>query len=195
MRNHLTVWCCVLLAALIFRPAPGLAQGGLPPDDEKPETFVADARAQGTGTGVSATVTIHLDRFTLERHRTNMLTALKEGGYPRLLTVLRSTPDVGYVEMNGRKVLVRWARQVPKGKGRSISIVTERPLAFVGGAAIDAKSRAGYELAILQFDLDANGSGSGTMAAAARVKPGGETGVQLDDYAETPITLTVKKTK
>jgi hypothetical protein len=27
------------------------------------------------------------------------------------------------------------------------------------------------------------------MAAAARVKPGGETGVQLDDYASEPITL------
>jgi len=28
------------------------------------------------------------------------------------------------------------------------------------------------------------------MAAAARVKPGGETGVQVDDYADQPIKLT-----
>ena len=27
------------------------------------------------------------------------------------------------------------------------------------------------------------------MAAAARVKPGGETGVQIDDYADEPIKL------
>jgi hypothetical protein len=27
------------------------------------------------------------------------------------------------------------------------------------------------------------------MAAAARVKPGGETGVRIDDYAETPVKL------
>ena len=30
---------------------------------------------------------------------------------------------------------------------------------------------------------------TGTMAAAARVKPGGPTGVQIDDYAEKPIVL------
>ena len=155
MRNHLTAWFCVLLAVLVVRPVPARAQ--LPPDDAKPETFVAQAQVQGAGVGASATVTIHLDRFTIERHRTNILTALKEGGYPRLLTVLRSTPEVGYVEMNGRKVLVRWARQVPNGKGRSITIVTERPLAFVGGAAIESKPRAGYELAVLELDLDANG--------------------------------------
>jgi len=28
------------------------------------------------------------------------------------------------------------------------------------------------------------------MAAAARVKPGGETGVRIDNYAETPLQLT-----
>ena len=32
------------------------------------------------------------------------------------------------------------------------------------------------------------------MAAAARVRPGGETGVQIDDYAEVPISL-VKVTR
>jgi hypothetical protein len=32
------------------------------------------------------------------------------------------------------------------------------------------------------------------MAAAARVRPGGPTGVQIDDYAETPLKLvTVRK--
>lgn len=196
VRNRLTACFCVLLALLVSRPGLGVAQDGLPPDDAKPETFVAEAKAEGAGAGVAATVTIQVDRYTIERHRNNVLTALKEGGYPRALTALRSTPDVGYVEMNGRKVLIRWAHQVPKGKGRSITIVTERPLAFLGGAAVDAKPRAGYELAILQFDLDASNRGSGSMAAAARVKPGGETGVQLDDYAETPIKLvTVRKTK
>ena len=47
---------------------------------------------------------------------------------------------------------------------------------------------------MIQLKVDGARDGAGTMAAAARVKPGGETGVQIDDYAETPITL-VKVTR
>ncbi len=63
-------------------------------------------------------------------------------------------------------------------------------MAFIGAARTDAKPRAGYEVAVAQFALDSSGHGSGTMAAAARVKPGGETGVRIDDYAEAPVKLT-----
>jgi hypothetical protein len=98
-------------------------------------------------------------------------------------------PEVGYVELNGRKVSVRWAGQTATPKGRTITIVTDTPLAFVGGAAVDAKPRAGYELAFLQFDVDSIGMGSGSMAAAARIRPGGPAGVQVDDYAEKPVNL------
>ena len=47
---------------------------------------------------------------------------------------------------------------------------------------------------MLHFSVDEVGLGSGTMAAAARVRPGGETGVQIDDYGSEPIDLvTVSK--
>jgi hypothetical protein len=159
-----------------------------------PETFIANAQAGAKNTGVSATVTIQIDRYTDPRDITTLQEALKYKGYPGFLPALRKAPVVGFVEMAGRKVNVRWARQTATDKGRSISVVTESPLAFLGGAAVDAKPRAGFELAVLLFDLDSVGIGSGTMAAAARVRPGVPDGVQLDDYAETPIKLaTVRK--
>jgi Xaa-Pro aminopeptidase len=37
--------------------------------------------------------------------------------------------------------------------------------------------------------VDDVGLGNGQMAAAARVRPGGESGVQVDDYADKPIKL------
>ena len=65
---------------------------------------------------------------------------------------------------------------------------------FVGGGAADAKPRAGYEVAVIEMTVDTVGLGKGTMTAAARVKPGGTSGVQIDDYAEKPIQLvTVSK--
>ena len=54
----------------------------------------------------------------------------------------------------------------------------------------DAKPRAGYEVAVVQIQLDGKGQGKGTIAAAARVRPDGDGGVLLDDYAEKPIALT-----
>jgi hypothetical protein len=159
-----------------------------------PETFYANAEVLGQDAGASAYVTIHIEKYTDERNRNTMTEALKTGGYPAFLPALRAAPDIGWVEMNGRKVIARWARQQPTEKGRTISVITEAPLAFVGGGAIDAKPRAGYELAVIQMNVDSIGLGSGTMAAAARVKPGGPAGVQIDDYADKPVKLaTVRK--
>lgn len=44
----------------------------------------------------------------------------------------------------------------------------------------------------MELQLDDQGSGTGTMAAAARVRPSPDGGVVLDDYAEAPIRLTVR---
>jgi hypothetical protein len=177
---------------LALMPCLALAQKT---EGKPPETFIANAQvSSANNAGASAMVTIQIDRYTDPRDVASLQEALKLGGYPGFLPALRKAPVVGSVEMNGRKVIARWARQTPLEKGRAISVITESPLAFVGGAAVDAKPRAGYELAVLQFEVDSVGLGSGTMAAAARVRPGGPAGVQLDDYAESPIKLvTVRK--
>ena len=75
-------------------------------------------------------------------------------------------------------------------EGRTIALVTDKPVFFVGGARPNAKPRAGYETALVQLLVDDAGVGSGMMAAAVRVKPGGETGVRIDDYADEPLELT-----
>jgi hypothetical protein len=159
-----------------------------------PETFTANAQVAGKDAGSSAQVTIQIDQYTAESDRTAIQEALRIGGFPGFLPALRSAPQVGFVEMAGRKVAVRWARQQPTEKGRTISIVTESPLFFVGGGEVDAKPRKGFEVAVIQLEVDSAGLGSGSIAAAARVRPGGPTGVQVDDYAETPAKLvTVRK--
>lgn len=160
-----------------------------------PETFLATAQALGHDAGLTAVVTIHINQYTSDRDRSELQEALRLGGYPRFLAALRAAPVIGSIEMNERKVSARWARQEEKdGGGRTISVVADEPLYFVGGGNVDAKPREGYELTIIQLDVDPIGLGSGSLAAAARVKPGGPTGVQVDDYAQKPIALvTVRK--
>ena len=121
-----------------------------------------------------------------------MSDALAQGGYSGFLQALRASPAIGTVDLgDGTKFTIRWARENVTEKGRDISVVTDKPLYFVGGGRPDAKSRAGYEIAVVQMSVDNSGIGTaGTLAAAAKVKPDGKGGVVLDDYAEQPIKLT-----
>ncbi len=98
--------------------------------------------------------------------------------------------------MAGQTFDIRWAREQPVTNGRTIVLITDKPVYFVGGGNVNAKPREGYDVALLQFSMDDAGLGfKGTMAAAARVKPGGDAGVQIDDYAEKPIELrTINRT-
>ena len=157
-----------------------------------PETFTANLSAKGaSGGAAAATIQIDIQRYTPEADRQAVEAALKTGGYPAFLTALRKAPEVGSVVAGNKKFAVRWARERASGEhSRQITLVTDQPIFFIGGGAADAKPREGYQVAVIQFDVDSVGMGQGQMTAAARVKPGGENGVQIDDYAENPIKMT-----
>lgn len=145
----------------------------------------------GAATGaITVPMIIHLDHLSPEFERTKMTDGLKYGGYPGFLKALRDVSTVGTLEVAGEKFSIRWAREVPTATGRTLSFVTDQPVFFAGSGRRGAKPTAGYEVAVAQITLDKSGKGTGTMAAAARVKPGGETGVRIDSYAETPVALT-----
>ena len=154
-----------------------------------PETFSANANVVGTGGAAAATFKVRVDRYVADHDRDAIRGALKAGGYPAFLTALRAAPGLGEVTYGSQTFTVRWATQEPVKNGRTIVLITDKPMAFVGGGAVDAKPRAGYEVAVMRINMDDSGLGSGEMAAAARVKPGGATGVVIDDYAEKPIKL------
>jgi hypothetical protein len=155
-----------------------------------PEAFTANAQVAGATGAMAAVITMKVDRYSPEADRDAVAAALKQGGYPAFLEALRKAPAVGTLTMAGKTVDIRWARQTPMANGRTITLVTDKPVYFVGGGDVDAKSRAGFDVAVLQFKMDDAGIGfDGTMAAAASVKAGGPTGVEIADYAAQPIAL------
>jgi len=185
------------MSARVFAIAPvllmvvSLGSGRAGQQVGAPETFTANLNAAGAQGGAgAATIQIDIRRYTPEAERTAVEGALKTGGYPAFLTALRKASDVGAVSFADRKWTIRWARERPSGQnGRSIVVVTDQPIFFVGGGNPDAKPRQGFEVAVIEFQIDNAGLGSGTMTAAARVKPGGEDGVLVEDYAAKPIKL------
>ena len=187
-----TVGIVVALAGLSGTPARDVQ----PARPSAAETFHLNVTATASGAAkgaVNLPMTIRIDRYTPEHSLTDMSDALKYRGYPGFLLALRDAPKAGVLEIAGLEFVIRWARQRPADAGRTITLVTDKPVYFVGSGREGAKSTKGYEIALVRLDLDGSGSGTGVMAAAARVKPDGSGGVTIDNYAETPMKLTTVK--
>jgi hypothetical protein len=166
----------------------------VPGSTSGPETFQVTGTLSGEGAvsgAVTIVMTLRLDQYTPERAKVTMTDALKYRGYPGFLLALREAPVIGSLDIADQKFLVRWASQDVTATGRTITIVTEKPVFFFGARKPDAKSTAGYEVAVMKIEVNEAGRGDGVMAAAARVKPNGSGGVIIDQYAETPLKLSV----
>ena len=180
----------VLIIVLVAAPICVGAQGGA--TTGAPEIFSATAHAKNSFSAASSTLEVRVSRYTPDFDRKTVEEALRLGGYPKFVLALRNAPEVGQLVLGGGKPFaIRYAREKVEASGRTIILVTDRPVFFVGtGRAEPTKPRSGYEVAVLQIQVDGAGQGRGTMAAAARVRPDGDGGVLLDDYAEEPIALT-----
>ena len=183
-RLTLAVLSFVMLTSPLVRsqaPAPA-------PAPAAPETYTATLQVKGQATA-STTVRIDLQRYSADRDREPVEKGLKFGGYPAFLAALRKARKVGTVSTSEKTWTIRWASAKPTPGGRKIVLITDQPMYFLGGGATDAKPRAGYEVGVIQMEVDAAGNGTGSVAAAARVKPG-EDGVVIDDYGDQRIEIT-----
>jgi hypothetical protein len=174
---------CVLLVA--FAAGGSVCAAGV-----YPMTLAVSAQVKNATTTVTSTFAIRIERLMTEPTRTKVTDALRFGGYQNFLPALRAAPVVGTIALDEREVQLRYAREQPDEKGIRLTLVADKPLFFFG--ADPPKARAGYELTVVDLRLDDKGAGTGTMAGAARVKPAPGGAVVLDDYAETPVELTVR---
>ena len=176
----------MLAAALVVAPVSATPQskkkGG-------PETFNGKARV-ATGTAIAdASFTIQIDQYTPEKDLKVMEQALQSGGSAGFVAALKKAPVAGHLKTGDKTFTIRWARQRETPKGRVISIVTDAPVYFVGAGVPGAQARTGFDVAVAQMNIDSAGLGDGTIALAAKVKPGAEGGVEVQDYATEPVKL------
>ena len=181
--------------AALWLLVPALTLGSALPQSKKhengPETFFAKARVENPGVAVADTaITIRLDRYSSEQDLKAMETALATGGSAAFVEALRKAPPVGRLEGGAQVFTIRWARQRPTPAGRVVTLVVDKPVFFIGAGVPGAKARTGFDVAILQLVMDTAGIGDGSMAPAARVKPGETPGsVQVEDYAGQMVKL------
>jgi len=180
----LCVAASVAPAAVASNQAPKLS------DPTAPESFRANGQVTDTPGGVASSMTIQIDRYTSDADHKTIVEALQTGDKAAFLAVLRKAPVAGALKMGNRSIPIRWARQQAQGRDRRVAVMTEAPVYFFGAGAVDAKPTEGYDVGVLEFTVDSVGIGKGTMAGAARVKPGGPTGIEIEDYSGKRIELT-----
>ena len=132
---------------------------------------------------------VQIDQYTPDKDLKAMEQALQSGGSDGFVQALKKAPVAGHLKIGDKTFTIRWARQKPTDKGRTISIVTDAPVYYVGAGVPEAKPKAGYDVAVGQMIIDTAGLGDGIIALAAKVKPGGQNGVEIQDYATEPVKL------
>lgn len=157
-----------------------------------PLLLTVDAAAVDATTTVTSSVSIRVDRLMEENRRKRVTDALTYSGYANFFNALRTLPAIGTIELRARSVEIRYAHEQQDTTGRRLVLIATRPLFFLGGDP--ARSREGYELTVVELRFDAQGSVTGRMSGAARVKPSAA-GPVLDDYSDTPVRLATRVTQ
>ena len=181
---------CGLLACTVLVAAASAASG------QPRETFTATATVKTAG-GASATapVTITVDRRMPQSEADGLVAAYKSGGAAGLRKALTGVAPTGSVTLgNGKPTPTRITIERPTDKGRLLTIVTDTPILFLGAGVPEAKSKAGYDFAVVDIELDEKGNGAGTLAPAAKIVLKNNAFV-VEDFASELVQLTAVSKK
>jgi hypothetical protein len=188
--TYRTIGATVLSGALLMTPATSRGQAA-------GEVFTATAAVKTpSGAAATAPVTIAVDRKMPQSEVDSLVAAFKTGGAAALRKGLAGVKPTGTVRVGAGEVMpTRFTLERVTGEGRLLTILTDKPLLFVGGSAPGAKPREGYDFAVIDIEVDGKGSGSGTIAPAAKIKMN-QGAFVVEDYGAEVVRLTaVKKTK
>jgi len=153
------------------------------------ETFSATATVKGPEGTVTAPVIVVIERYTTDGERSAAVDALKAGGTTALRQALEKMPAIGHIEVGQRKNPIKYAYARPVGSGRMVTVISDKPIGYLGEKLPNPKPKAGYDVAFALLNLSASGKGSGELGPAAKVKIDGGA-VVTEDYGAEVVTLT-----
>ena len=158
------------------------------------ETYSATATVKGPQGQVTAPVVVVIERLTTDAERSKAVEALKAGGTTALRQALEKMPAIGHISVGERKNPIKYAYTRSVGSGRLVTVISDKPIVYLGEKLPAAKPKAGYDLAFALLNLSADGKGSGELGPAAKVKVDAGA-IVTEDYGAEVVRLTdiVKK--
>jgi hypothetical protein len=155
------------------------------------ETFTAMASVKTAGgTDRSAPVTIRIFGRTSQDQRDQLIKALQSDGTPGVRKLLSTFPDVATIEVGKGSSPLKycWIQDIGGGM-RLITLGADHPLFFLGADAKVDKPKEGYDVAVIDLQVDGGGKGDGTLSAAAKLKLADNGGLRVEDYSVNLIRL------
>jgi hypothetical protein len=183
-------------ATSAVRTAVILAGASLAAAQSPIETFSGTAQVKtAAGAAAKAPVTIVVERTMPQAEVEGFVKAFTSGGAAALRKALTGVAPTGSIKLGELTAPTRLTLERVTDKGRLLTIVTDRPLLFLGGGRPDAKTKEGYDFAIIDLEVDSAGRGSGMLAPAAKVTVKQGVFVVQDYGAEAVRLVDVSRTK
>jgi len=118
---------------------------------------------------VTAKVTVTLDRTMPDAERLAIAEQVKSNP-DAAKSVLAGKPQLGVIEVEDRRVPIRFAYAYPLADGQNLTVISDETIGFIGGAKKGASSKKGFDLTYVVIEIKASGEGSGEIGPAAKVK-------------------------
>lgn len=164
--------------------ATGGAQSNLP--KENFSAIAIQNNDLGSGAG---RLLIRVTRWSSAAERDRLANVLLEKGQDGLVEALRKVPSTGTIRTPDSLAYdLRYAYQQPgEDGGRDIVLATDRPMSF--WELRNQPRTVDYPLTVIQFRMDKDGVGKGTMSYATKILVA-KGAIALENFGTAPIMLT-----
>jgi hypothetical protein len=158
--------------------------------DQKQETIQAQAYGTGTMASHNFGITIRIEDYSTPAEQKALIDAFKKGGHDEMVKVLAKMKGKGRVSVTGQVgYQIAYIRDIPTKTGRTIRLMTDRPINFAE-AANSFRSRD-YDLTLMEVHLNNDKDKStGNMILGGRFKVNKKTQqIEFESYHSMPWRL------
>lgn len=152
-----------------------------------PEAFTATAAVRKGAVTASAPFSVTITRYGSTVEREAVMKALRAGGTVAVQRILETMADAGVVQIGEHRTPIKFAAQRPTASGRLVTVVTAKPILFLGEGLPASRPREGFEVAVAM--LYPGDHAFGELAPAAKVGVDGSGALLIEDYGTTVVWL------
>jgi hypothetical protein len=158
--------------------------------DDKRETIQAQAFGTGTMASRNFGITIRIEDYSTPEEQKALIDAFKKGGHDEMVKVLTKMKGKGRVSVTGQVgYQIAYIRNIPTETGRTIRLMTDRPINFAEAA--NSYRSKDYDLTLMEVHLNNDKDKStGNMILGGRFKVNKKTQqIEFESYHAMPWRL------
>jgi hypothetical protein len=149
------------------------------------------ATAMNINNGQAGNIDITVNRWSTDKQRDALMSAMLSKGPDKLLDVLQDLPAVGHFGAPGNLSWdIHFARKMPlPDGGERVILITDRRIGF--WESVNQPRSIDYPFTVIELRLNRDGEGEGKMSVATKViLDKKDNMITLENYETSPVRLT-----